>query len=280
MMVTSLSGRDSKPALHQWADPMPKWKRIFLWASAFVIACVVYLWFFGIQTFFILQTRKIGHEIPIVKSVPVKLQDLSVSKVKGEKLSFMGAEFEVPWDDVDQEKSRIVGNWALINFRSGNSIILCVSPPGSFITSISKNQAIDPRLFVAIYGPEVLRSDYVLHKAIFETTPSQVNLFTPTNRVAGLSSIILIKAIMPPTTDWAIYDIRSKDFRGFQLGDPERRPKKMCLELFADDVEFEINISQNTSGPTHGITQAEINRIIQTVHKAAHPQSIFTVNPS
>jgi len=259
---------------------MKKWKRIFLWASAFVIACVVYLWYFGVQTFCSWQTRRIGREIPIVKSVPVELQDLTVSKVKGEKLSFMGAEFEVPWNDVDEEKSRIVGNWVLINFRSGNSIILCVSQPGDFITSISKNAAIDPKLFAGIYGPEVLHSDYALTKAIFETTPSQVTLFTPTNRAAGLSSIILIKAIMPPTTDWAIYNIRSNDLKGFQLGDPVRRPKKMCLELYADDVEFEINISQNTSGPTPGITQAELNRIIQTAHKAAHPQSIFTVNPS
>lgn len=270
MSKSALSGRSS----------MGKWKRRFLWASAFVISCVVYLRFFGVQTFCALQTRNIGREMPIVKSVPLELHDLTVSTVKGEKLSFMGAEFEVPWDDVDEEKSRIVGNWVLIFFRSGNSIILCVSPPGDFINNMSKNKALDPRLFTAIYGPEVLRSDYALHKAIFETTPSQITLFTPPNRAAGLSSVILIKAIMPPTTDWAIYNIRSNDFKGFQLGDPVRRPKKMCLELYADDVEFEINISQNTSGPTPGITQAEINRIIQTAHKAAHPQSIFTVNPS
>jgi len=259
---------------------MRKWKRRLLWVSASVIACVVYLWLFGVQTFFALQTRKIGREIPIVKSIPVELQDLSVSEVKGEKISFMGAEFEVPWNDIDEEKSRIVGNWVLIVFRSGNSIILCVSKPGDFITSMSKNEATDPRLFAAIYGPEVLRSDYALNKAIFETTPSQITLFTPTNRAAELSSIILIKAIMPPTTDWAIYNIRSKDFKGFQLGNPVRRPKKMSLQLYADDVEFEINISQNTNGPNPAISQPDINRTIQTAHKAAHPQSIFKVNPS
>jgi hypothetical protein len=259
---------------------MSKWQRRLLWASAFFVACVVFLWFFGLQTFFALQTRQIGRRVPIVKSVPLELQDLSVSKVKGEKLSFMGAEFEVPWDDVDEKKTRIVGNWVLINFRSGNSIVLCVSPPDGFITSMSRNKSLDPELFMSIYGPEVLRSDYALHKAIFETTPSQITLLAPANRAAGLSSVILIKAIMPPTTDWAIFSIRSNDFKGFQLGNPMRRPRKMCLELYADDVAFEINITQNTSGPTPAITQAEINRIIQTAHKALHTQSIFTVNPS
>jgi hypothetical protein len=260
---------------------VPKWKRrILLWGSAFVIACVVYLWFFGVQTFFALRTRKWGRQIPIVNSVPVELHDLSVSKAKGEKLAFMGAEFEVPWDDVDKERTRIVGNWAVITFRSGTSIILCVSPPDGFISGMSKSKSPDPQLFAAIYGPEVLRSDYALHKAIFETTPSQITLFTPANRAAGLGSVLMIKGIMPSTTDWAIFSIQSKDVKGFQLGDPVRRPKKMCLELYADDAGFEINIEQNTSGLTPGITQGEINRIIQTTHKAAKKQSALTVNPS
>jgi hypothetical protein len=259
---------------------MPKWKRTLLCVSAFVSVCVVYLWFFGAQTFFALQARKWGRQIPIVNSIPVELRDLSISRAKGEKLSFKGAEFEVPWADVDEGKSRVVGNWAFIKFRSGNSILLCVSPPDGFITSMSKDKTPDPQLFSAIYGPEVLRSDYALHKAIFETTPGQITLFTPANRAAGLASVIMIKAIMPPTTDWAIYNIRSKDFKGFQLGNPGRRPKRMCLELYGDDVGFEISIWQNTSGYGPGITQADLNRIIQTVHKATDKLSALKVSPS
>lgn len=73
---------------------------------------------------------------------------------------------------------------------------------------------------------------------------------------------------MPPTTDWAIYNIRSKNFKGFQLGDPVRRPKKMCVELYGSDVHFEINLDQNIALPGTDITQAEINRIIQSARKA------------
>jgi hypothetical protein len=259
---------------------MSKWKRRFLWIAACVVVCAVYLWFFGVQTFFTLETRNISRKVPIVKSVPVELGDMSVSKSPGRKISFRGVEFEVPWDDVDETSTRIIGNWGLVTFHSAKSIILCVSPPNGFITSMSKDKTPDPELFAALYGREVLRSDYQLKKAIFETTPSQINLFTPSNRAVGLSSVILIKAIMPPTTDWAIYDIRSKDFRGFQLGDPIRRPKKMCLELYGDDVGIEINITQNSSGTTRGITQPEINRIISTAHRLAETQSTLKVDPS
>ena len=251
-----------------------------LWASAFVGLCVVYLWFFGMRTFFALYTRQIGRKIPIVKSVPVELNDLSVSEVKGERISFKGVEFEVPWNDEDEQKTRVVGTWALIFFRSGNSMVLCVEPADGFIAEMTKSKTPDPELFKVMYGSDVLRSDYALHKAIFETTPSQINFFTPTNRAAGLSSVILIKAIMPPTTDWAIYNIRSQNFKGFQLGDPVRHPKKMSLELYGSDVHFEINIEQNTNLSAQGITQAEINRIIQTAHRATDPQSKISVSPS
>jgi hypothetical protein len=259
---------------------MTKWKRRLLLASSILTVCIVYLWLFGTQTFFALWARNIGRKLPIVKSVPVDLKDLSISQAKGERVSFMGGEFEVPWDDVEQEKTRVVGNWLIVPFRSGKLVVLCVEAADGFIADMTKSKTPDPELFKAMYGPEVLRSDYALHKAIFETTPSQINLFTPANRAAGLGSVILIKAIMPPTTDWAIYKIQSQNFTGFQLGDPVRRPKKMCLELYAEGAHFEINIEQNTTSPGSGITQAELNRIIQSVRKVTRKDANFSVTPS
>ena len=123
---------------------MSKWKRVCLALGIAVILGTMYVGLFGVQTFFAIKSRKIGREIPIVKSVPSELQDLSVSNARGQKLSFMGIEFEVPWDDVDESKSRIVGNWALIVFHSGNSIILCVDKPKGFILVCELRSMIAP----------------------------------------------------------------------------------------------------------------------------------------
>jgi len=250
--------------------------------AALAIAAIVggtYLWLLGPQTFFALQSRKIGREIPIVKSVPVDLQDLSVSKTPGQKLSFMGVAFEVPWGDVDESKSRIVGSWAQIVFRSGNSIILCVNKPKVFMSNMFRDKIGSPELFTRLYGPDILSSDYALKRAIFQTTPSDITLLTPSGKAAGLSSVLIIKAVMPPTTDWAIYNIQTTGLRGFQLGDPVRRPKRMSLQLDGDEVEIEINIFQTESGRTPPITQSELNRIIQSAHTIKNAQPILTVTP-
>jgi hypothetical protein len=259
---------------------MSKGKGVGLPLGIAVIFGTVYLWFFGVQTFFALESRKIGREIPIVKSVPGELPDSSVSNAQGQKLSFMGIEFEVPWDDIDESKSRIVGSWALIVFRSGRSIILCVGKPKDFMSNMFRDKIASPDLFTRLYGPEVLRSDYALKKAIFETTPSDITLLTSSGKAAALSSVLTIKAIMPPTTDWAIYNIQTKDMRGFQLGNPERRPRKMSLELNGDDLEIEINIDQIQLGPSPAITQAEINRIIQSAHRIQNVKPILALNPA
>jgi hypothetical protein len=105
---------------------MSRLKRILTVLAILVVGGATYLWFFGPQTFFALQSRKWGRQIPIVKSVPAELQDLSVSKAPGQKLSFMGVAFDVPWDDVDEKKSRIVGNWAAIFFAPAIQLS-CVS---------------------------------------------------------------------------------------------------------------------------------------------------------
>jgi hypothetical protein len=247
---------------------MSKWQRRLGWPAAFVVVAGAYLWLFGVHTFFALLARRAGRKAPIVNSVPVDLQDLSISAAKGEKLSYLGTDFEVPWDDLDRQKTRVVGHWVFLTFRSGLSMIVCINPPDEFIRGITKSKMPDPKLFTVLYGPDVLHSDYTLYKAIYETTPRQITLLTPSNRAVGLMMVILVKAIMPPTTDWAIFNVHSQEFKGFQLGDPLRRPQKMCVELISDDIELEITFTQNLKVPRPPITQAELNRIIQSVHKA------------
>src|SRR5260370_27307877 len=57
----------------------------------------------------ILEARYIGRKSPVVKRVPIELSDLSVSQTTGKKLSYFVYEFEVPWDDIDESKSRLIG---------------------------------------------------------------------------------------------------------------------------------------------------------------------------
>ena len=72
-------------------------KRIALWSIIVLVTVGLYAWLFGIQTMLTIPTRKIGRDIPIVKSIPAELTDFQASKAAGERLSFKGVELQVPW---------------------------------------------------------------------------------------------------------------------------------------------------------------------------------------
>ena len=101
---------------------MSKWARALGNLTIAVLVCGIYLHFFGLQTFVAVQARSVGRKKPVVKRVPVELQDLSISQASGRKLAYFGYEFEIPWDDIDEAKSRTVGeNKAIIFFKSGTA---------------------------------------------------------------------------------------------------------------------------------------------------------------
>jgi len=75
---------------------MSKWMRVLVGLGIAVLACGIYLWFFGVQTFMALEARYIARKMPVVKKVPVELPDLSASQASGKKLSYLGMSLKFP----------------------------------------------------------------------------------------------------------------------------------------------------------------------------------------
>lgn len=86
--------------------------------------------------------------------------------------------------------------------------------------------------------------------------------------------MIVMKAIcMPSAADSGLYSVRSKEFKGFQYGDPQKRPNRIVVDLLADDGGIEFIVSQKTDGTAPIVTQAEINRMIQSVRRCSGDSS-------
>ena len=113
---------------------MSKPFRVLIILAIAVVACCAYLWFFGVQTYFIWETRRVARKEPVVWTTPVRLLDLSTSQAPGERLFYFGYVFEVPWDDIDPERTKVIGtNKAIIAFRSGNVISFWSGPPNELL---------------------------------------------------------------------------------------------------------------------------------------------------
>jgi hypothetical protein len=255
-------------------------KRIFGWLSISFFTLLIFSWIFGVRIMWFYYSRHMAQQAPIVATVPVDLQNLSVAQGKGVTISFRGVEFDVPWSGVDRAKSKSKGHGALIPFSSGRAILVVEGGPNESVQDLARSET--TRFVLAAvsiaYGPSAVASDYNFTNAVLTTSPRDVTLFSRSDRMGALNMILLAKAIMPPTTDWAIYNVHSKEFKGFRVGDPVRHPAKMCVHLYGSDAEVEINFSQKP-GPaaTPAITQEDLNRITQSLRKTERTQDTLQI---
>jgi hypothetical protein len=245
-------------------------RKLVIWANVFLVAgfCV---WHFGVAALFVLETRYVGWKFPVVRKTPVELTDLSVSQAPGQRISYFGYEFDVPWE-IDQEKTKQTGKMELVAFRSGNALLFSKAAPKEFVRTFLSATKVNPDKVRNLWGEDVLASDYSLYRFILEATPPQVTLFTRREDAVRNSMLILFKGIMTPRGgESGIFRVRTDKFRGFQYGDPQARPKSLNVEIFADDGGLSFAFAQRGEGPASAITQAEINRVIQTVHRIPEP---------
>ena len=225
-----------------------------------------------------MEARNIAWKMPVVKKAPVELRDLSVSQAPGKRLSYFGYEFEVPWDDVDQAESRIIGDTkAIVVFRSGNVLSVWSGSPHEFVNMVLSSGKIDGDTFRRIYGDEALKSDYAFHRIMLETTPGKITPFIPKRQAISKAILLLMKAISTPRgADSGIFAVRAGDLNGFQFGCPQSSASGFTLELFADSGSLTFIFGQKVNGSTV-ISQPDINRILQTIRKV--PAEAGALNP-
>ncbi len=247
---------------------MSRWMRVLVSFGIAVVACVTYLWLFGTQTFFVLEAHDVARKLPFIKQTPIQLTDLSISQGPGMKLSYFGYEFEIPWTDIDQEKSKIIGgNKAIIVFDSGNALSVWSGPPHEFMNGLLEQGKIDRDTFRKVYGDEALQSDYSFMRLILETTPDKITLFSTRKTAVSQGVLLTVKAIcVPGDPNSGIFEVRTKVFKGFQYGRPQSPPKHLSVELFPENGHLDLLFGQKKNGPTV-ISQADINRVVQTIHK-------------
>lgn len=201
---------------------------------------------------------------PVLWLTPRSLPASSISAGLGKKLSYFGYEFEVPWDDLDDSKTKIGANSTVLRFHSGYAIKFTSLPPREFVNGILEHMNKDS--LRQIYGDGPLQSDYAMWNSIADATPDKVTLFSSRKETVGIPMLLLIKAIASPEES-GIYSIQTSDFKGFQWGDPQAHPKHIVADLFADDGRLEIAFIGPGNGKPLAISQPEINRVLQTVHK-------------
>jgi hypothetical protein len=213
----------------------------------------------------------------IARLVPGELKDLSISPAPGHKLSYFGYEFEVPWTDLDQTQTRLHPenhpNQVVLTFRSGLHLQVTVLPAKEFIDNLGASFPGSPQamnnFIEASFGHEATQSDYIFLKRLYEFTPAKMNCWSLSQRVHYREGFLLIlkSASLPLWAKGGIFNIQSGSYKGFQQGAPQIRPPGIAASLYSNDGAVEFIFSQKNYQNSAGVSQSEINRVVQSLHK-------------
>lgn len=194
----------------------------------------------------------------IARMVPTDLKDLPISEAPETKLSYFGREFEVPWSALDNSETKVLASkpdhqTAWICFRSGL------------------------KLFVVVTPREKTGFNYAFMKRVYETTPDTLHPWTLSASVRYQEQILLrLKssflqgiALGHPSNpaESGIFNLQGQGYRGFQCGNPQIWQPVLELRLYDDDGNVQIKILRKGYDDPAGVTQPEINRIVQSLHK-------------
>jgi hypothetical protein len=207
---------------------------------------------------------------PIARLAPSDLRDLSISPAIGGKLSYFGYEFEVPWSGVKNEASAGPSS-ILLTYRSGLQLSATALGPNEAINHFAfAGVPVPPNFFQAQFGPDATGSDYELVNSLYYFTPAKMHHWSLSRSVHMRECLLIaIKSsfLLPPAANSGIFRIHNNDFRGFQQGDPQARPAGIVVNLYSNGGDFQFIFSQKEYNNPEGVSQAEINRVIQSLHK-------------
>jgi hypothetical protein len=251
---------------------MSRRKRILVSLGILAVVGIIYFWLFGIQTIFVVGAHNAARKLPFLNRTPVALTDLSISQAPGTKLSYFGYEFEMPWTDIDNEKIKIVGrNKVIIPFHSGNAFMMWSAPPHEFVNNVVEKMKLDRESFQKIYGAEVLQSDYSFMRLILDTTPSKITVSSTRERDVSQETLLMLKGMslsLYGDPESGIFDVSGREFNGFQYGSPQSPSGRINVELFPNGGHLDLFFGEKKDGGTP-ITQADINRVVLTIHKVS-----------
>lgn len=241
--------------------------RVFLkvtaWLASLILAFGVLAWFFALP----IEARYLGRKMPVLSETPAPLRVTAVTDSPGRSIDFCGTRFEIPWNDVNGSETKSGPNSTTLFFDSGLGVVMKCEPPREFVDGVLDATHMNRDVFRLIFGDRAVGSDYALTRLMLETTPKSVSAFRAHRYQGPTMSLLVLKAIGTPAADSGIFSVHAPEFDGFQYQDPEAGSRMIVMNLFSEDRSLEFQFHPKYQGASVHLSQADINRIIQTLHK-------------
>lgn len=163
------------------------------------------------------------------------------------------------------EKTRVV-----LAFQSGLRLMVTAVPAREFADEFAADFRLPPQKFEAVFGRGTATSDYSFVRNVYEFTPTKMHHWSFSTGVHYREQVVLMvkSTMLVKAADTGIFCVQNHDYRGFQQGASEARPDSIVLDLYSGDDHFDIIFLQKDYQSGAGVTQPQINRVVQSLRRA------------
>jgi len=237
-------------------------------SAAILICCVAaFAVLYGPRLIAYHYLRQMYRDEPTLALTPQPLKDYGANPQEGMSFSQFGYAFDAPWKDVDTVRN--FKSLTLISFKSGQTVVF-YDPKQTIdpLKVIRETTAQNGKDLGVLFGRDVPTSNYQVLNTVLSTTPDDYSLLWLSNDLVRHSILLTIKHGELVNGVSRVYSIETEGLRGFQKGDPLHDEKATIVDLFdKQDHHFELwFVTQK--GASARITQADINRVIETIRPA------------
>jgi hypothetical protein len=240
------------------------------WIAITIAAALA--WAFWFQALAWHEARQMGKSDACLALVPGPLLEQSATRTAGSRQTYFGYEFEIPWPA--PQKVKQTSTLVDLVFRGGfGAVFWNPAERHNFIHDVTANrQRLEIRNFLgAVIGRDAARSDYNFLKGQLEVTPDQISPMQSRRDANSRLTLLRMKSVDCSQKPSAFYSFKWRELNCFQIGDPSKdfHVEVRCFD--SGDREFNFLFGVRKGGSSLKISQADINRVVQSVRPAAAP---------
>jgi hypothetical protein len=153
----------------------------------------------------------------------------------------------------------------VLAFRSGLRLTVTALPAKEFAHEFAAD--------LSAPAQRSATSDYVLARDVYDFSPKKIHYLSLSSDVHSHDQAMLnLKSLLPArSAETGIFNIQSASYKGFQQGNPQVRQDSLLVNLYSEDGSVQLKFFQKNYPA--GVTQAEINRIVQSLQRRSAPEN-------
>ena len=116
------------------------------------------------------------------------------------------------------------------------------------------------KVAMQMWDEKTVESNFALTKAMLEVSPAQMAVFAPRTKVLGLGILLMLKIVPATGGETGIFAFDTSTIRGFQMGDPAKKPKSISVRAFDTLLLIDVSPGHFEFVPIGGELQARLPR--------------------